>query len=62
MPYSLCVQLIRRWRAGVSGAGLLAPAAPPLYCHHYPVRVLAGGSNGTLVSGDSNGEVAVWSI
>lgn len=55
-------KLIRRWRAGVSGAGLLAPAAPPLYCHHYPVRVLAGGSNGTLVSGDSNGEVAVWSI
>lgn len=55
-------KLIRRWRAGVSGAGLLAPAAEPLYCHHYAVRCLAAGDNGTLVSGDANGEIAVWSI
>ena len=56
------LQLIRRWLAGVSGAGLLAPAADPLFCHHYPVRCLAAGDNGTLVSGDSNGEICVWSI
>jgi hypothetical protein len=55
-------QLIRRWRAGVSGAGLLSTAAPALYCHNYPVRTLAAGSTETLVSGDSNGEIAVWRV
>lgn len=55
-------KLIRRWRAGVSSAGLLAEAAPPLFCHHASVRALAAGSKHTIVSGDSRGDVAVWHV
>jgi len=56
------MQLIRRWCAGISSAGLLAEAAPPLFCHHAPVRTLAAGPKHTLVSGDSRGDVAVWRV
>ena len=56
------VQLIRRWRAGVCAAGLLAEAAPPLFCHHAPVRCLAAGPAHTLVSGDSRGDIAIWRV
>ena len=50
------LQLIRRWRLGT----LDAPKDGALFCHHYPVRALATGPNGTLVSGDSQGELAIW--
>ena len=56
------LQLIRRWRTGVCGAGLLSTAAPALYCHNHPVRTLAAGSLETLVSGDSSGVIAVWRV
>lgn len=56
------LQLIRRWRAGVCAAGLLAEAAPPLFCHHAPVRCLAAGPAHTLVSGDSRGDIAIWRV
>lgn len=55
-------KLVRRWRAGVSPKGLLAEAAPPLYCHHAPVRTLSAGPNHTIVSGDKRGDVAVWRV
>ena len=58
----VALQLIRRWRTGVSGAGLLSTAAPALYCHNHPVRTLAAGSVETLVSGDSSGVIAVWRV
>ncbi|KAK9787497.1 hypothetical protein WJX73_006692 [Symbiochloris irregularis] len=50
-------KLVRRWRLGT-----LEPPAEgdALYCHNYPVRALASGANGTLVSGDSMGELAIW--
>lgn len=55
-------KLVRRWQSGVCPQGLMAEAAPPLYCHHAPVRTLAAGRNHTLVSGDKRGDVAVWRI
>ncbi len=59
---STAPQLIRRWRTGVCGAGLLSTAAPALYCHNHPVRTLAAGSLETLVSGDSSGVIGVWRV
>lgn len=55
-------KLVRRWRAGISPKGLLAEAAPPLYCHNAPVRAIAAGPRHSIVSGDKRGDVAVWRI
>lgn len=52
------LQLVRRWELAL----LEAPDSSALFCHHYPVRVLAAGKHDTLVSGDSYGEVAVWTV
>lgn len=53
------LQLVRRWRLG----SLDVPAEnTALFCHHYPVRALASSQQGTLVSGDASGELAIWSI
>ncbi len=59
---SVRAQLVRRWQSGVCQQGLLAEAAPPLFCHHAAVRTLAAGPAHTLVSGDKRGDVAVWRI
>ena len=56
-PPSPPSQLVRRWQPS-----LLLPAAGPLYCHAHPVRTLAAGARGLLVSGDKGGEVAVWRV
>ena len=50
-------QLVRRW-----DPQLLVPAAGPLLCHHHSVRTLAAGGRELLVSGDKNGEVALWKV
>lgn len=56
---NMCAQLVRRWRLGT----LERPAdGDALFCHNYPVRALASGPLGTLVSGDATGELAIWSI
>lgn len=55
-PHSL-LQLVRRW-----DPQLLLPAASPLLCHHHSVRTLAAGGRELLVSGDKNGEVALWKV
>ena len=51
------LQLVRRW-----DPQLLVPAAGPLLCHHHSVRTLAAGGRELLVSGDKNGEVALWKV
>lgn len=50
-------KLVRRW-----DPQLLVPAAGPLLCHHHSVRTLAAGGRELLVSGDKNGEVALWKV
>ena len=49
---------MRRWRLGT----LDPPTEGDLYCHNYPVRTLAAGPGGTLVSGDAQGEMAIWNL
>lgn len=50
-------QLVRRW-----DPQLLLPAAGPLLCHNHSVRTLAAGGRELLVSGDKNGELALWKV
>ena len=60
------LQLVRRWELALLEAPdcsvLEATDCSALFCHHYPVRVLAAGKHDTLVSGDSSGELAVWTV
>ena len=56
---AMWLQLVRRWRLG----SLEAPTeGNALFCHNYPVRALASSRAGSLVSGDSSGELAIWSL
>jgi len=51
--------LIRRW-----SPELLNPIGGPIHCHSTSVRVLTAAKIGGnhLVSGDSNGKIAVWKV
>eukprot|EP00891_Asterochloris_glomerata_P007760 jgi/Astpho2/7760/Aster-07599 len=51
-------KLVRRWELAL----LEAPDSSALFCHHYPVRVLAAGKHDTLVSGDSYGEAGLGTV
>lgn len=50
-------QLIRQWQPAV-----LEEKGVPVGGHDSPVRVLAAGARDCLISGDSNGEVILWSV
>lgn len=50
-------KMVRRWSPAV-----LEPTGPPLEFHNAAIKALAAGDRECLVSGDANGDMAVWLI